>query len=102
MYVFFSVSNAFLDKKEFYIGSKYKKVVYQQYTDSTFQVPVERKAEEEHLGILGTLTTSVYQVWVSDMLPCAVTVHVYEFNFHDSYIKVIQLKIKKRIFLVAR
>ncbi|XP_058282176.1 ceruloplasmin [Hylobates moloch] len=48
-----NVSNAFLDKGEFYIGSKYKKVVYRQYTDSTFRVPVERKAEEEHLGILG-------------------------------------------------
>nr|XP_025736533.1 ceruloplasmin isoform X2 [Callorhinus ursinus] len=48
-----NVSNAFLDKEEFYIGSKYKKVAYRQYTDSTFRVPVERKAEEEHLGILG-------------------------------------------------
>ncbi|XP_032201856.1 ceruloplasmin isoform X2 [Mustela erminea] len=48
-----NVSNAFLDKEEFYIGSKYKKVVYRQYTDSTFRVPVERNAEEEHLGILG-------------------------------------------------
>ncbi|XP_078288378.1 ceruloplasmin isoform X1 [Panthera onca] len=48
-----NVSNAFLDKEEFYIGSKYKKVVYRQYTDSTFRVPVERKANEEHLGILG-------------------------------------------------
>uniref|UniRef100_A0A5F4VR85 Ceruloplasmin n=1 Tax=Callithrix jacchus TaxID=9483 RepID=A0A5F4VR85_CALJA len=48
-----NVSNAFLDKEEFYIGSKYKKVVYRQYTDGTFSVPVERKAEEEHLGILG-------------------------------------------------
>ncbi|PNI78330.1 CP isoform 1 [Pan troglodytes] len=48
-----NVSNAFLDKGEFYIGSKYKKVVYRQYTDSTFRVPAERKAEEEHLGILG-------------------------------------------------
>ncbi|XP_069892719.1 ceruloplasmin-like [Dipodomys merriami] len=48
-----NVSNAFLDKEEFYIGSKYKKVVYRQYTDSSFKVPVERKAEEEHLGILG-------------------------------------------------
>uniref|UniRef100_A0A8D1C966 ferroxidase n=1 Tax=Sus scrofa TaxID=9823 RepID=A0A8D1C966_PIG len=48
-----NVSNAFLDKGEFYIGSKYKKVVYRQFTDSTFQVPVQRKAKEEHLGILG-------------------------------------------------
>ncbi|XP_007938398.2 ceruloplasmin [Orycteropus afer afer] len=48
-----NVSNAFLDKEDFYIGSKYKKVVYRQYTDNTFSVPVARKAEEEHLGILG-------------------------------------------------
>ncbi|XP_058406209.1 ceruloplasmin [Diceros bicornis minor] len=48
-----NVSNAFLDKEEFYIGSKYKKVVYRQFTDSTFSVPVERTAKEEHLGILG-------------------------------------------------
>ncbi|EHB12272.1 Ceruloplasmin [Heterocephalus glaber] len=48
-----NASNAFLDKGEFYIGSKYKKAIYRQYTDSTFTVPVERKAEEEHLGILG-------------------------------------------------
>lgn len=64
----------FFDKEEFFIGSKYKKVVYLQYTDSMFQVPVERKAEEEHLGILGTLTTPIHQVWVSDTLPRAVTV----------------------------
>uniref|UniRef100_A0A2K6E5U9 Ceruloplasmin n=1 Tax=Macaca nemestrina TaxID=9545 RepID=A0A2K6E5U9_MACNE len=54
-----NVSNAFLDKGEFYIGSKYKKVVYRQYTDSTFRVPVERKAEEEHLGILGCVRVRV-------------------------------------------
>ncbi|XP_062069237.1 ceruloplasmin isoform X2 [Lepus europaeus] len=48
-----NVSNPFLDKEEFYIGSKYKKAVYRQYADSTFTVPVMRKPEEEHLGILG-------------------------------------------------
>lgn len=69
----FSLSNAFLDKEEFYIGSKYKKVVYRQFTDSTFQVPVERKGEEEHLGILGTVPAPVYQVWVGDMVLCVVS-----------------------------
>lgn len=69
----FSLSNAFLDKEEFYIGSKYKKVVYRQFTDSTFQVPVERKGEEEHLGILGTVLAPVYQVWVGDMVLCVVS-----------------------------
>lgn len=95
VFFFLSVSNAFLDKEEFFIGSKYKKVVYRQYTDSTFQVPVKRKPEEEHLGILGTLITLAHQVWVSDTLQRAVTVHVYEFNYLSSYIKVIQLKIKE-------
>ena len=69
-----SVSNAFLDKGEFYIGSKYKKVVYRQFTDSTFQVPVQRKAKEEHLGILGTVTVPIHQGWVSDVVLCAVRV----------------------------
>lgn len=49
-----SAPNVFLDKEEFYIGSKYKKVVYRQYTDSTFSTEKKRGAEEEHLGILGT------------------------------------------------
>lgn len=66
-----SVSNAFLDKEEFYIGSKYKKAVYRQYTDSTFRVPVERRPEEEHLGILGTYLFQSPQVWVSDRRPQA-------------------------------
>ncbi|GAB1287406.1 Ceruloplasmin [Apodemus speciosus] len=48
-----SVSNVFLDKEEFFIGSKYKKVVYREFTDSTFREQVTRSAEDEHLGILG-------------------------------------------------
>ncbi|XP_038202856.1 ceruloplasmin isoform X2 [Arvicola amphibius] len=48
-----NISNVFLDKEEFYIGSKYMKVVYRQFTDSTFRKQVQRKAEDEHLGILG-------------------------------------------------
>ncbi|XP_040610575.1 ceruloplasmin isoform X1 [Mesocricetus auratus] len=48
-----NVSNVFLDKEEFYIGSKYKKAVYRQFTDSTFKVQVKRKDEDVHLGILG-------------------------------------------------
>jgi ceruloplasmin len=50
---FSSVSNVFLDKEEFFIGSKYKKVVYRQFTDSSFREQVKRRAEDEHLGILG-------------------------------------------------
>ena len=62
----FSLTNAFLDKEEFYIGSKYKKAVYRQFTDSAFQVPVQRKAEDEHLGILGTVPGPSYQGWAGD------------------------------------
>ncbi|XP_048361787.1 ceruloplasmin isoform X2 [Sphaerodactylus townsendi] len=50
-----SPGNPFLDKEDKFIGSKYKKVVYREYTDSTFSMPKERKEEEEHLGILGPL-----------------------------------------------
>nr|XP_060611989.1 hephaestin [Anolis sagrei ordinatus] len=35
------------------LGSKYKKAVYREYTDGTFQTQKERRNGEEHLGILG-------------------------------------------------
>ncbi|CAB1420472.1 unnamed protein product [Pleuronectes platessa] len=35
------------------IGSRYKKVHYQEYTDNTFLTKMLRSAEEKHLGILG-------------------------------------------------
>ncbi|XP_069753512.1 ceruloplasmin isoform X2 [Narcine bancroftii] len=37
------------------IGSKYKKVVYREYTDKTFTKQKNRTIEEEHLGIQGPL-----------------------------------------------
>lgn len=49
----------FLDKEEFYIGSKYKKAVYRQFTDSTFKVQVKRKDEDVHLGILGKVNSPI-------------------------------------------
>ncbi|XP_061492982.1 ceruloplasmin isoform X2 [Rhineura floridana] len=50
-----SPGNPFLNKDDKFIGSKYKKVVYREYTDKTFRTSKERKQEEEHLGILGSL-----------------------------------------------
>ncbi|KAM3834220.1 ceruloplasmin [Vipera latastei] len=50
-----SPGNPFLNKEDKFIGSKYKKVVYREYTDQTFKIPKERNEEEEHLGILGPL-----------------------------------------------
>ncbi|KAK3576332.1 hypothetical protein CHS0354_039739 [Potamilus streckersoni] len=36
-----------------FIGSKYKKAVYREYTDSTFSTQKVRGSEEEHLGLIG-------------------------------------------------
>ncbi|XP_036371952.1 ceruloplasmin [Megalops cyprinoides] len=48
-----SPGNAFIDKEDRFIGSKYKKVLYREFTDDTFTKPKERPADEEHLEILG-------------------------------------------------
>ncbi|XP_019388111.1 PREDICTED: ceruloplasmin [Crocodylus porosus] len=50
-----SPGNPFLSKGDRFIGSKYKKAVYREYTDSSFSTPKERAEEEEHLEILGPL-----------------------------------------------
>uniref|UniRef100_H3BA63 Hephaestin n=1 Tax=Latimeria chalumnae TaxID=7897 RepID=H3BA63_LATCH len=50
-----SYSNIFLSNEGGLIGSKYKKVVYREYTDRTFKIPKIRTPEEQHLGILGPL-----------------------------------------------
>ncbi|XP_007437473.1 ceruloplasmin, partial [Python bivittatus] len=50
-----SPGNPFLNKEDKFIGSKYKKVVYREYTDQTFSTLKERNEEEEHLAILGPL-----------------------------------------------
>ncbi|XP_053246201.1 ceruloplasmin isoform X1 [Podarcis raffonei] len=50
-----SPGNSFLNKNDKFIGSKYKKVVYREYTDKSFSTAKERKEEKEHLGILGPL-----------------------------------------------
>ncbi|XP_043995686.1 ferroxidase HEPHL1 [Gambusia affinis] len=47
-----SPGNIFVGKGENRIGSRYKKVVYREYTDETFK---NQKAREEHLGILGPI-----------------------------------------------
>ncbi len=53
-----SVSDTFFDNRNDRIGGKYKKVQYVEYTDDTFTKHRERTPEEEHLGILGTRTSS--------------------------------------------
>ncbi|KAM9316481.1 ceruloplasmin-like [Gastrophryne carolinensis] len=50
-----SPADVFLNKSRTSIGSKYKKVVYRQYTDKSFTTRKERTTNEEHLEILGPL-----------------------------------------------
>ncbi|KAJ0065372.1 hypothetical protein NL108_007568 [Boleophthalmus pectinirostris] len=48
-------ATVFLDKDGGYIGSRYKKVVYRQYTNDKFTKVVERPPDMEHLGIMGPM-----------------------------------------------
>uniref|UniRef100_A0A8C5TFG4 ferroxidase n=1 Tax=Malurus cyaneus samueli TaxID=2593467 RepID=A0A8C5TFG4_9PASS len=48
-----SYADVFLNNENGLLGSKYKKAVYREYTDGTFQTPKARINGEEHLGILG-------------------------------------------------
>ncbi|XP_018617415.2 ceruloplasmin [Scleropages formosus] len=50
-----SPGNTFIEKEDKFIGSKYKKVVYREYTDKTFTREKERLPQEEHLEILGPI-----------------------------------------------
>lgn len=43
----------FLDQQGGFIGSRYKKVVYKQFTNDRFNTEVQRDADMEHLGIMG-------------------------------------------------
>uniref|UniRef100_A0A8B9FCP7 Ceruloplasmin n=1 Tax=Amazona collaria TaxID=241587 RepID=A0A8B9FCP7_9PSIT len=53
-----SPGNPFLNKEDKFIGSKYRKVVYREYTDQTFSTPKTRTEEQQHLGIQGPLLMS--------------------------------------------
>uniref|UniRef100_A0A8V5G0V6 Ceruloplasmin n=1 Tax=Melopsittacus undulatus TaxID=13146 RepID=A0A8V5G0V6_MELUD len=48
-----SYADVFLSNENGLLGSKYKKAVYREYTDGTFQTPKDRINGDEHLGILG-------------------------------------------------
>lgn len=52
-FLFCSYGHIFVSKAEDLIGSKYKKVVYSEYTNSDFTERKVRREEEEHLEILG-------------------------------------------------
>ncbi|XP_072482697.1 hephaestin isoform X5 [Notamacropus eugenii] len=50
-----SYGHIFLSNEDGLLGSRYKKVVYREYSDGTFRTPRPRTDPEEHLGILGPL-----------------------------------------------
>ncbi|KAM9797320.1 ceruloplasmin [Syngnathus typhle] len=50
-----SPASVFLDQAGGFIGSRYKKVVYRQFTNDKFNKQVERGADMEHLGIMGPM-----------------------------------------------
>lgn len=53
-----SPGSIFVAKGKNKIGSRYKKVVYREYTDETFKVQKVRQPNQQHLGILGKLRFS--------------------------------------------
>ncbi|XP_048838045.1 ferroxidase HEPHL1-like isoform X2 [Brienomyrus brachyistius] len=50
-----SPGNMFVQRTENWIGSKYKKVVFREYTDATYRTRKERQLQEQHLEILGPI-----------------------------------------------
>uniref|UniRef100_A0A665VBY8 Hephaestin n=1 Tax=Echeneis naucrates TaxID=173247 RepID=A0A665VBY8_ECHNA len=50
-----SPADVFLNQEGGFIGSRYKKVVYRQFTSDKFTKQVERMSDMEHLGILGPM-----------------------------------------------
>lgn len=50
---FFSPGSIFVEKGTNRIGSRYKKVVYREYTDETFKVRKTRPPSQKHLEIMG-------------------------------------------------
>ncbi|XP_069829977.1 ceruloplasmin-like [Dendropsophus ebraccatus] len=51
-------ADIFLNRTDKTIGSKYKKVVYRQYTNETFKFRMEKTKHWEHLGLLGPVLTA--------------------------------------------
>ncbi|XP_062869627.1 ferroxidase HEPHL1 [Trichomycterus rosablanca] len=50
-----SPGSIFVGRGETRLGSKYKKVVYREYTDATFRIRKQRGTAEQHLEILGPI-----------------------------------------------
>lgn len=53
VFLMYREADTFVTRGPNRIGSRYKKVRYVEYTDSTFMTKMLRSPEEQHLGILG-------------------------------------------------
>lgn len=54
-----SPGNVFVGKGKNQIGSRYKKVVYREYTDDSFNVQKKQQPSQLHLGLLGKFNSSL-------------------------------------------
>ncbi|XP_029957075.1 hephaestin-like protein 1 [Salarias fasciatus] len=50
-----SPGSIFVEKGTNRIGSRYKKVVYREYTDDSFTVQKDRQPNQQHLGVMGPI-----------------------------------------------
>lgn len=60
--MFPSPASVFVERGKNRIGSRYKKAVYREYTDDTFTVRKERKANQQHLGMIGKFGVSPHRL----------------------------------------
>lgn len=58
--MFPSPGRHFVEKGPYTIGSRYKKVVYREYTDESFKVQKDRDASQQHLEILGKFSCCIW------------------------------------------
>ena len=54
-----SPGSTFVEKGPNSIGSRYKKVVYREYTDDTFSVQKKRLPSQQHLEIMGKFSCTL-------------------------------------------
>ncbi|XP_036392053.1 hephaestin-like protein 1a [Megalops cyprinoides] len=95
-----SPGNIFVGKGERQIGSKYKKVVYREYTDATFRTRKLRLPQEEHLEILGPIIRAEVgeRVLVNfkNKASRPYSIHAHGVEIHNSHLLPVQPGSKKQ------
>lgn len=64
-----SPGNIFVGKGKNRIGSRYKKVVYREYTNDHFRVQKKRQPNQQHLEIIGKLSCSLCRLFFTKKRP---------------------------------